>query len=230
MTENLKIEIQNLYDAFSSYPLRRGMEGCPCCVRESDKRLLYSKPLRELSYDELSHYYLKAMTTWGDVNDFKHFVPRFFELLATGTTLLDAFIIFDQLEYGGWDGWSLAEREAVKSFIIAWWESSTLSDWRFDGSDFVHFAKALGGIQPLLDNWKVAVDDDTFRNLINFIFDEYQMFSIGKGINEENYKILKDWVVGQAAVIEQGFYFYEKNDPDFAQKISYCYDIALRQH
>jgi hypothetical protein len=73
--------IENLYRAFARYSLRKHVEGCPCCVRERDKRALESKPLRQLASSDLGRYAFKAMTTWGNQDDFRHFLPRIFELL-----------------------------------------------------------------------------------------------------------------------------------------------------
>jgi hypothetical protein len=228
MTENLRAEIQNLYETFSGYTLNKGMEACPCCVTEAHKEVLYSKPLKQLSAGELSLYYMKAMTTWGEVDDFKHFLPRFFELMATNESSLEVFILFDKLEYGNWSTWGLSEREAIKSFLVACWVDSTISDFHFLGNELLYFGKALGSFQPLLDNWKISIPNWTFRNFVHFIFDNYQSNKIGKHIDEKDYHILGKWLAGRSAIIEQGFYYYEKTDPDFAQKISYCYDIVLR--
>lgn len=83
-SDNSLIEaIEALYRAFSNYPLHKHVEGCPCCIAESDKMLLESKPLRQLSSSDLSRYSFKAMTTWGDKNDFRHFLPRIFELVVS---------------------------------------------------------------------------------------------------------------------------------------------------
>jgi len=230
MTENLKTAIQNLYKTFSAYTLNRGMPGCPCCVNEARQEVLYSKPLKQLSGQELSHYYLKAMTTWGGVNDFKHFLPRFFEILATDKETLQVFIIFEHLDYANWDTWNLDEREPIKSFLIAWWEDSTLSEFYFNGEEFLYFGSAIGSFQPLLDNWNISIDNPTFKNLIHFIFGEFQQYKIGKGIDEEAFYLLRNWLAGHASIIEKGFYYYEKSDPAFAQTISFCYDIVTKMY
>ncbi|UUV22574.1 hypothetical protein [Paenimyroides aestuarii] len=47
MTEELKIAIENLYTTFSIYPFKSTIEGCPCCVSESDKEKIRSKQLRD---------------------------------------------------------------------------------------------------------------------------------------------------------------------------------------
>ena len=79
----LEIAVEKLYKVFSRYSLRRHVEGCPCCVHEEDKRALESKPLQNLSAAELGRYSFKAMTTWGDKDDFRHFLPRIFELMVS---------------------------------------------------------------------------------------------------------------------------------------------------
>jgi len=66
MTEELKIAIENLYTTFSIYPCKSTIEGCPCCVSNSDKEKNHSKQLLDLGEDNLSRYAFQAMTTWAD--------------------------------------------------------------------------------------------------------------------------------------------------------------------
>jgi len=54
MTNELEIATENLYKTFSKYPFKSTIEGCPCCVSDSDKSTLHSKQLRELEDDDLS--------------------------------------------------------------------------------------------------------------------------------------------------------------------------------
>jgi hypothetical protein len=59
------------------------------------------------------------MTTWGDVNHFKHFLPRVFELVwELG---VDLSTIFGKLEYASWRTWPVAEQAAVRQFLRAFW-------------------------------------------------------------------------------------------------------------
>src|SRR4051794_20200880 len=76
----LHMSIEALYSVFSAYPLRPHVMGCPCCVSEKDNHDLHARPLREFTCEHLRRYAFKAMTTWGKVEDFKHFLPRIFEL------------------------------------------------------------------------------------------------------------------------------------------------------
>jgi len=54
------------------------MEGCPCCVSNEDKEKLHTKELRLLEESDISRYAFRALTTWGDIDDFKHYLPRIF--------------------------------------------------------------------------------------------------------------------------------------------------------
>jgi hypothetical protein len=228
MTTDLKIAIQNLYEQFSNYPLRRDIEGCPCCVHEVDKQQLSSKVLTKLTADDLSHYVFKAMTTWGDTNDFKHFLPRIFELQVLDYNSFDAFLLFDKLSYAKWKTWGIKEQECIQAFLIAWWADSTLREEGFQGENLPCFINAFNSVEPLLEKWHIAIEQDSFKNLVHFIFDSFQLYKVGKDISIETEKIIQNWLLNHTSKLESGFYYYEKTDADFAQKISYCYDIVQR--
>lgn len=66
-------------------------------VSESDKAALHSKKLRELENKEICGYAFSAITTWGDLNDFKHYLPRIFELAAANKLMVNTFVILDKL-------------------------------------------------------------------------------------------------------------------------------------
>ena len=101
------------------------MEGCPCCVSDTDKEKIHSKQLRDLDEDDLSRYAFKAMTTWGDTDDFKHYLPSIFELLSTTDFIVDTFVVLGKLEYGKWQEWTDIEKNAITQFLWAWWADTT---------------------------------------------------------------------------------------------------------
>lgn len=116
----LAARIEDLYGAFSEYPLRRHVEGCPCgCIPPGAEAKLHRRPLREMEPDDLERYAYKAMTTWGDVDDFRHFLPRLLELLVHRRLIVDTEIVLGKLTYGYWEAWPTREQEAVSSFLNA---------------------------------------------------------------------------------------------------------------
>jgi hypothetical protein len=85
--------------------------------------LLYARPLQELSAVDLEKYAFKAMTTWGDSDDFKHFLPRIFELLTVppeDTLAVEPEIAIGKLAYARWKEWPENEQVAIVNFLKAW--------------------------------------------------------------------------------------------------------------
>lgn len=227
MTEQLKSAIEGLYGTFSGYLVPQRMDGCPCCVSLSDKDKIHLKSLKDLSADDISHYASKAMTTWGNVDDFKHYLPRIFELMLDDDFYPDAFVVLGKLEYGLWETWSDNEQQAIKTFLLEWWNYLLITKDRFDEDRFMEIAKKTG-VKPLLDSWQINLNGPGFKIFVHFIFDHFQVYLYhpGKEISLEVMKDISIWLKANEGLLEQGYYDYEKSEPDFAQTISYAYDIV----
>ena len=131
----LPAAIEGLYGVFSGYPLADHVEGCTHCVFDRDHALIHSAPLRQLSARALERYTEKAMSTWGNSEDFRHFLPRIFELQAKNTwepTFVE--IAFGKLSYAGWDSWPDIEHEAVRQYFMSLW-IDVLDSRDFDGDE-----------------------------------------------------------------------------------------------
>ena len=127
--QELDSAIEQLYSLFLRYHKRSTILGCPCCVDRKDEKRLHSKPLRELTADDLYEFAFSSLYTWGELEDFKHFLPRLFELAATEDHLpFNHEILFGKLSYGGFNGWPPDEQAAVTKYFIAAWESLLASD------------------------------------------------------------------------------------------------------
>lgn len=138
----LRAAIDALYETFARYRLRADIEACPCCTSEAMKQALHGAPLRELGTVKLDHYTFKAMTTWGDVDDFRHFLPRILELLGTsGGFSNDAPDVLSKLTYGNWRSWPAREQHAIEAFIVAW--GRVLLSHRRGPVPIAHYAMAL---------------------------------------------------------------------------------------
>jgi len=156
---SLNDEIENLYTTFSPYRLGDDFVGCDCCVAPERSAKLAKKPLRRLTYDDLEMYASKAMSTWGDVRHFKHFLPRLFELTVDHRDgFLDLAVVFGKLSYGQWQTWPRSEFVVVDSFLRAYWEYQINQDCprpQDDAIDTVLCAEASAyeSVQVLLDTW-----------------------------------------------------------------------------
>lgn len=119
---NTQTQFSNLYSAFSRYPLKSKTEGCPHCELQNVDTLLRIKYLSKLSWNDLQIFIAKSMTTFGDIDDFKHFLPRIFELYITDywNAPCDFGLFLSKLEYGGWTTWPKDERESVLGQYESW--------------------------------------------------------------------------------------------------------------
>lgn len=207
------------------------MDSCPCCVDNTHKRQLSAAPLRELTEEQLDTYTWKAMTTWGGVDDFKHFLPRIFELTAMSDFTAD-LTVFSKLKYAEWDKWAAEEKEAVVTFLIALWHYNTSSKEYFNKELFVEAVNRSNNINLLLNNWVVSTDNTSIRNFVNFVYyhlnDLAQPANLFKLITPENRKLTISWATKQLPVLEKAFFQYETIHPEFAGEISEAIYILER--
>lgn len=224
MTDNLKISIESLYSTFSIYPFKSTMDGCSCCVSDSDKEKIHTKQLRELDGDDLSRYAVKAMTTWGDTDDFKHYLPRIFELLATTNFIVDTFVVLGKLEYGKWRTWAENEQTVIEIFLYAWWTDLIKSKTYFDKEAFIEITKLTHNIDKLLHLWTISFDDRSFANYVQFVQDYYyDLKSKRKGfreLSEAEINKLVNWTRVNSETLEQGFFYFENRDKELAEQVS----------
>ena len=103
LTRELAASIEGLYRVLRRYELRRSTDPCPCCHSTQDEDSVHHKLLNKLSSRDLRQYAMDAIYTWGTGDDFKHFIPRLFELLATeGDGFVDAAAVFSTLTFESW--------------------------------------------------------------------------------------------------------------------------------
>lgn len=202
-------EVENLYQTFAHYRLGKHVHGCSCCVFEEDQKLIRSKPLNELSAADLSKYAHKALTTWGSSNDFRHFLPRLFEIIIhEPVALTDPEILFGKLSYANWGDWPVREKEAIKAYFLALWKYQLgevePEDYTNIGSFLCGIALAVENIQPYLSVWESSLREQTSRNHLEMFIAQHEKelskgrlkFSFWSGCSE-NATLIVDWITRQ---------------------------------
>jgi hypothetical protein len=112
------------------------------------------------------------MTTWGDVDGFRHFLPRIFELFATGQGLdVDPEIVISKLTYGGWTTWPAGEQQTVNRFLRAYWsvEISEYPHFRDIDAVVCSLAQAMDDLSPLLTTWSIATSCPAARQFADLV-------------------------------------------------------------
>jgi hypothetical protein len=125
----------------------------------------------------LEKYAFDALFVWGNVTDFKHFLPRIFELaVAHGDEFVDAPVVFNKLHHGDWRHWPDAEQRSVEQFFAALWRCVLDSQpheywgWQIEGW-LCGIAQAVGDLSPYLKMWAAMATDNARLNLGGFIAD-----------------------------------------------------------
>jgi len=166
---------EKLYAAFAGYPLPEDTGMCTHCHKPEDELKLRSKPLRELSEEDLEDYGFSALTTWGNEDVFKYFLPRMFEITCQIPTsyLPNQEIIFRKLNYAEWRDWPIDEKTAVEDFFMAAWEYLLACDESFGWDDLLcSIGQAVDDLTPYLKAWEESGLTGLWH-LSEYIADEY---------------------------------------------------------
>ena len=224
MTKDFKIAIEALYTVFSKYTCKPRIEGCSCCVSETDKSQLLSKQLKDLEDEDVSKYTFKAMTTWGDVNDFKHFLPRIFELAATRKLMVDVCVVLEKLNYAKWREWNINEQESILLFLKSWWKFDINNVSYFEPEILIELNKFIQDIPFMLNNWKLNIESQGFKNYVEFVEYYYPELKESnftfKKLDQYEINTLIKWIEENSIVLEEGFFKYESKDKKLSDRIS----------
>ena len=107
----LRTAIGTAYETFGKYPQPVKLDVSP--VHDPARlRTLRTKPLGQLEISDLAGYAVSAMTTIGEVEDYKHFLPRILEL-AVHSGIIDPQNVALKLRYARWHEWPQEEKTAI---------------------------------------------------------------------------------------------------------------------
>lgn len=163
----LQEAVKRLYSVFAAYPLRQDTEPCECCHSPEEELVLHSKPLRELTEGNLYDYSGDAILTWGNADDFRHFLPRLFELITEHSGYLELEPLFAKLRHGDWRTWPVEEQEAVEHYFAALWKWCLVrEDEEWLAEDLLcGIAQAVDDISPYLAEWRNERQQSAYEKL-----------------------------------------------------------------
>ena len=166
--------VEELYETFRGYPLRADTDACPCVHEPEQERMLHARPLRELTADHLEMYAADAMLVWGNEDDYRHFLPRIFELLITlddPRFELDlAPIVFNKLRFANWANWPIDEQNAIRRYFLMAWKAVLRANpdvlGLTDEEDWLSgIAQAEDDLHPYLAAWAEERSDRSGETL-----------------------------------------------------------------
>ena len=165
--------IERLYQVFAPYPAPVRLEASPLRDANAVLRALRSAPLRELQGGQLLPYAAWAITTVGNANDYRHFLPRIIELALAGPRWLgaDPAVIAGKMDLPRRnDRWTAEERAAVRTAFLAAWKR-----W------LVGLAM-MGGVADALDVWRHSPSPHAVEHLARVVSMHRSFLEDGRGI------------------------------------------------
>lgn len=215
-SENLRAAVEELFAVFAPYPLPEPVQWCRCCISFEEEQRIVGTPLRELSPEAIGPFAENALGTCGGVRDFKHFLPRIFELLTDWPAIAcePEFLMERIVEAGRWRQFPAAERDAIERWLEASWRY-TLHSTEWPQLHYVSrcgrwlcvLVKATGAARTWLDIWENEMAAAR-RPLIGF----------AEFINREQRSLLRGTLSG---------YYTSKEDPLLREVIEW---IVSREH
>jgi hypothetical protein len=165
--------IQDLYEVFNKYPANKQMAGSPIYGEKVKKwnKDLFSKSLTELTSDDLARFCSSVTLTWGTIEDYKHFLPRIYELIADGDFLAEEWVVFDVLNRYDWQYWPDKEFIVLNRYFLDLWRS-IIKDPREEkdylvGEYLPPIANVYSDFMELLSIWG---DDDSKPAIRKIVF------------------------------------------------------------
>lgn len=232
--QQLQQGLENLYLVFRGYPFRSEM---PCCIPHcfsKEEIAALNKPLRELSGAELSKFAWKLLNTCGEAEDFKHFLPRLFELtIKSDSYFCNIEITLGKLGRTNFTSWPTLEYESILSFLRHWWQVVLETPPEYCNITVSEFLTGLccanTNIQPFLELWLNSSTLIASLHLTDFIEDNGAKLRMGKKFNAflgpEHLPIINQWLFSNEiqSYLEQAFFTHTEKLA--AERISIAVDI-----
>ncbi len=229
--EQLDQIVDQIYETFSIYQPSTLAEYSPAIIiREEIINELRSTPLHELSAEQLDTFMGRTMTSWGNVGDFKYFLPRLLELFSQFNCPYDEFILLAKLEYANWKEWPEKETTIVEHFLKAFLEHLISGQCKGQVGEQTELVLLLsphcGSLATVLNQWNPWNSTSSLKFLSHFIMMEgYLIFKrdrLGNFANiQPSFKILREYLLSDILMTElENAYFQNQENDDLANLIS----------
>lgn len=240
----LRRSIEELYAGFGRYRLG------PIDPEEvrpggSDDRALRAAPLRQLPPTAFKEYHHRAVSTWGTLDDFKHFLPRLLEIVghypeSDRLGEVEPGSVFFKLHSEAWTSWPAKERFAVDAYLNAVWRVLLLRrnpepTWQFSLRRWLHdLSLVRHDLTPLFQQWEADLADLTRGpipafHLARLVEDDAKEFLKTRSLRMFRYpdqpRQVVNWLVSDTLARRLMDAFFAWHDMPGAEALSEAYEL-----
>lgn len=183
MTKKIEEIIEKSYSIFGTYKVTKPLDVCTtCCLTDSQENDLVSLGVRYIPFELLYKYNTAAKTAKPNINEFKHFLPRFLELTTQLKFLShSAELSFSRFDYYDECEWKQVEKDILSDFSIEFFRYCLtiypLPELERIDSIIVMLSKAYIDIYRILSLWKETSTKESvlhLSDLVNNGFEEHK--------------------------------------------------------
>jgi len=174
---------------------------------------------------KLDIFFRSDISTFGDVEDFKHFLPRILELMPNANSdILDDFICYEKLNYSEWETWDIQEINAIDNYFTALWikiikdESSSARDIESALEVIYKYAS----VNKAFEIWEKHTSKNNLIYIIETALNGCQ-FS-----NDEISTKFSKWIATSLILNKIEELFFETADKELANRISIAFTMIQR--
>ncbi len=227
MRSNLVVNTEILYRTFSDYSIPEDLRkrSCECCVNDDEIQILLSKPLNKLSVNEIGHFMRSAISTFGGINDYKHFLPRILELIQNEKNeVTEDFLDYEKLNYGKWKTWKIDEIKAISNYFLSLWEKTIINE-KISISEIGNILTIVIrylDVNDLLIIWEQSNSLKSTEFIVDFVLNE---IGLNLAINKKVYYTILEWLSTEVVLQKIENTFFTVKDKKLANRISITYTI-----
>jgi hypothetical protein len=226
----LRDAVERSYKVFANIPPPSKLEASP--LRDGSKilRTLTSVPLRQLGGEQVGPYSSWAITTVGSGQDYRHFLPRIFELAVTDPVWLGAEppIMASRLNMAKWRVWSVEQQGAIRNFFNSAFDAvvERVPGNESAGSWLCGIVTLGEPASPAFERWRSSRSPNAALHLASFIEEqeinlrnhaqvgayfladvsEDARREVAKLLLEEQTTVMLQWATGQASDEDRSYF------------------------
>jgi hypothetical protein len=134
--------------------------------------------MENITLEKLGYYAFKAMTTMGDTNNFKYYLPLILKTSVNNTIPICIETVGRKFVHGDYREWLPLEQQTIQEFLLASWQMILSVD--YDSQDVADTHSYLcmcaiitGNIQIFLDKWYVYYSPNSLIRLMSIYLEPY---------------------------------------------------------
>lgn len=165
------------------------------------------------------------MTTWGDADSFRHYLPRILELIDDDPPV-DREIILGKLRIAEWRTWPAPEQSAVSDYLFMIWRRLINSPDSNVEEYLCGFVCAGVEMDNFLTAWTDCRCSPGYRYLAEFACSPFKNAFWNQGHREQ--AVIDEWLLSEDTLMSLNGIFEQSADQTFCDELAAAIDAVAK--